>query len=384
MTTTSPSLPVPASPAQPAASPMQNLLARHEQAITDALSATPLRLGEFMIALRSAAIAEPLINDCLRDDPSSVLACVMEAAQRGLRPGRVFGHFALIPRKMNGRWTLTSLVEYRGLMHLAERCNLIEEMHAEVVYKGERFRYDHRTREIEHNPYDLEDGIERVPENLVGAYAVVRIKGRARPCVAVLRRIDVERIREKSDSWRAYQRDRSKKTPWVTDTTEMWKKVALRKVLNSGEVPIAGSVVDEPGLEETTAAVAAPAVQTMALPANPAPLLSVHVDADAAVDAGAAEPPVEVSPGCDFVVAVGPPAMTEGRAWFDAFSGDLRVCHDQNWQPATEDEEAGIRACLVEELGDELPPNHEQRMLGELADLVAAARRANRANGGAA
>lgn len=367
---------VPAAQAQQP--PIAQLIARHETAIANALSTTPLKTSEFMIALRSAAIADPLINRCVQEDPGSVLACIMEAAQRGLRPGRVFGHFALIPRKVKARgkepeyYTLTSIVEYRGLMHLAERCNQIEEMRAHVVFRGESFSYDARTREITHDPFDLDDKIARTEATALAAYAIVRIKGRSRPCTVLLRRQDIERIREKSDGWRAHKNYGSK-TPWVEDWAEMWKKTAMRKALNSGEVPIAGSITDDP---DDLVQIEAPREQVAETP-TPRPRLEVVAEEqiEHAKEQGEPAPAVasQVDPVQFVISATAPANVQDGHWWFNAYTGEGLRGRAGKWDLVDDDDRAECASKLVAELVEK--PGRPLE-LHELANLVVEQRRA--------
>lgn len=358
--------------------PIAQLIARHETAIANALSATPLKTSEFLIALRSAAIADPLINRCVQDDPGSVLACIMEAAQRGLRPGRVFGHFALIPRKVKARgkdpeyYTLTKIVEYRGLMHLADRCNKIEEMRAHVVFRGEPFAFDSRTREITHNPFDLDDKIERVEANAIAVYAIVRVLGKNRPCTVLLRRADVERIREKSDGWRAYK-NYGTKTPWVEDWSEMWKKTAMRKALNSGEVPIAGSITDD---VDEPVQIDAPREQVAEAP-TPRPRLEVVAEEQIETAKDQREPSPSTAGPADpvqFVItAVAPATAPDGHWWFNAYTGEGLRGRAGKWDLVDDDDRAECASKLVAELVEK--PSRPLE-LHELANLVIEQRRA--------
>lgn len=369
MTTTT----LPAAQAQQ--TPIAQLIARHETAIANALSATPLKTSEFLIALRSAAIADPLINRCVQDDPGSVLACIMEAAQRGLRPGRVFGHFALIPRKVKARgnepeyYTLTSIVEYRGLMHLADRCNAIEEMRAHIVFRGEAFAYDPRTREITHDPFDLDDKVARTEVTALAAYAIVRIKGRSRPCTVLLRRQDIERIRSKSESWK-FAKDRS---PWTTDWSEMWKKTAMRKALNSGEVPIAGSITDD---VDEPAQIDAPREQVAEAP-TPRPRLEVVAEEQIENAKDHGEPaPVTSGPAdpVQFVITAAAPATaSDGHWWFNAYTGEGLRGRAGKWDLVDDDDRAECAQRLVAELVEK--PGRPLE-LHELANLVVEQRRA--------
>lgn len=226
-------------------SPIVDLVTAQQDAIQSAMAGKPLAFSEFMVALRAAAIVDAKINRAVREDPGSVIATVIECAQLGLRPGRTFKQYALIPREYKGKMTLQGQVEYRGLIRMALDHNEFDEPpRAEVVWKGETFRRDKATQEIVHkgSENELEDDIGRNDDDIIGAYAICRIRGREKPISRVVSRRKLEHYRAKSDSYKGWLRDNSRSSPWVSDFEAMCKKTAMRRLLESGEIDLAGGV----------------------------------------------------------------------------------------------------------------------------------------------
>ena len=110
---------------------------------------------------------------------------------------------------------------------LARRSKDIASLDAGVVYKGDSFAFDRATGRVEH-PYSFD--VDRSDKEVVGAYAIARIKGSDYPIVVVLSRAEIEKRRARSAA--------SKSGPWVTDYAAICRKTALRALLTSGLVPL--------------------------------------------------------------------------------------------------------------------------------------------------
>lgn len=211
--------------------PIVPLLRSQGHAISEALRGSPVTQEAFETALRSDVAANPELAQCIKENPASVMTCIMQAAQLGLRPGPTHQHFHLIPRKMKDGMRCTSVVGFRGLIDMAMRSGKIEHIDAQCVYRGEKFEYDRGTGQISH-AFDLEDTIERSPKTLIAAYAICKVKGRDRLTTIVLRRDDIEKRKESS------QGAKSTYSPWSTHYEAMCKKTAMRALLNSGLIPL--------------------------------------------------------------------------------------------------------------------------------------------------
>lgn len=214
--------------------PIVPLIENQRHSLMEALSNSPLPVTAFETSLRSAVASDPKLAECVRANPQSTMLCVMQAAQLGLRPGNVHGHFYLIPRQIKGKLTCTSVVGYRGLIDLALRSGQIEDIDARCIYRGEAFDYNPATGEINH-PFKLEDEIERSEKTLIGAYAWAYVRGRTRATTCVLRKADIDARRKRSAA--------SSSGPWVTDYEAMARKSALRALIGSGLLPL-GEMVD--------------------------------------------------------------------------------------------------------------------------------------------
>lgn len=77
------------------------------------------------------------------ENPGSVFATVLFAAEIGLIPNETIGDFFLIPRNIQFgsqyKMTCTPLIGYKGLVNILTRDEKIVKVHAEVVYEGDEF-----------------------------------------------------------------------------------------------------------------------------------------------------------------------------------------------------------------------------------------------------
>lgn len=158
----------------------------------------------------------PKLAEC---DPRSVFAAVVMASQLGLEPG-LMGQCYLIPYK-----TECQLIPgYQGLLELVRRSGKVKRIEAQVVYERDYFVY--RTGlnvTLEHEPlFDGDRGEPRL------AYAVAEFVDGGHH-VEIMTRAEIEAIRDRGSNSQNAKRW-GKKTPWDTDTDQMWKKTALRRL----------------------------------------------------------------------------------------------------------------------------------------------------------
>ncbi len=143
----------------------------------------------------------------------SLLGAIMQSAQLGLECDGVLGHAYLIPFKDE----VQLIVGYKGLVDLARRSGQLSTIFSRVVYSKDQFEYAYGLNErLEHIPSGEKD-----PGEIVAVYAVARLKDGGQQ-FEVMTSGEVEKIRERS---------RAKDDgPWVTDTAEMYRKTAIRRL----------------------------------------------------------------------------------------------------------------------------------------------------------
>lgn len=154
-------------------------------------------------------------------DPQSLLAACMKAAADGLI---LDGREAALVVDGNGNVQYRPMM--RGLLKLAYNSGQIKGIVVEVVKRNDVFR---------HVPTNLREPIfheinhddDRGEPTKVYAMAELISGGIVHEVMSVA---DVNRIRDRSDGWRAYKAGKIKSTPWGTDWSEMARKTVFRRL----------------------------------------------------------------------------------------------------------------------------------------------------------
>lgn len=128
----------------------------------------------------------------------------------------------LVPRK--GAICLD--ISYMGLMHIAQQSGAIKWCQSAIVRKNDQFRREGLDKPPVHiyNDFDTEE--QR--GDIVGAYVVVKT-GDGDYLTHTMRIEAIYAIRDRSEAWKKYKQDSSKKCPWVTDEEQMILKTVVKQ-----------------------------------------------------------------------------------------------------------------------------------------------------------
>ena len=196
----------------------------------------------------------PRLLEC---DPQTVLGAMMTSAALGLEPNTVQQQAFLIPYKKrvklpNGQWADAFDCQFqigaRGFVTLAYRSPRIRSIEAEAIHAGDRFEQLAGSQSfLRYSKALVNRG------DLVGAFSYVRLEdGGEVACVLPLE--EIEKIRSKSETWRALVRGvetaendqaRAKaqtkldETPWVMWADDMAAKSAIKK--HAKQLPVSSS-----------------------------------------------------------------------------------------------------------------------------------------------
>lgn len=152
----------------------------------------------------------PRLQEC---SPTSLLQCVLIAAELGLEPGGALGQLYLVPFK----GVCTAIVGYRGFLELARRTGQLKSIRAVVVYANETFKVTQGLNfDIAHEcRFDDQRG------EPVAAYAVAELNDGSVQ-FEVMTKGQIEKVRARSKA--------AGDGPWVTDWEEMAKKTVFRRL----------------------------------------------------------------------------------------------------------------------------------------------------------
>jgi len=185
-----------------------------------------VRVDQHMDFDREAGFALQILraNDYLAKiamaNKDSLYAAINNVAAIGisLNPAKKAAY--LVPRK--GAVCLD--ISYMGLMEIAQDAGAIRWGQAVIVREKDVFELQGVDKEPKHifNPFSTDRG------EIIGVYVVVKTDGDdylTHPMTIS----KVYEIRDRSEAWKAYQKDKSKTCPWVTDNEEMVKKTCVKQ-----------------------------------------------------------------------------------------------------------------------------------------------------------
>lgn len=190
-------------------------------------------------------------------NPIGFLQALLEAARLGLEPGTK--EVALTPFRSKERgYDIVCIPQWQGIVKRMLNTGKVRSVHAECVFTGDVFRFDPGMERPHHEVDWFGDR-----GDLLGAYAYAVLDDGATSKVAVIGPREANRAK-------AMSKGSSKPdSPWNTDTAEMWRKTAVRRL----EDWVPSSSVDQAFvLRQTAAAAAAPAAsqqQVVQVPAGP-------------------------------------------------------------------------------------------------------------------
>lgn len=175
------------------------------------------REAEFAI---QALCASEYAMRLARENPQSVRDAVTNIAAIGISLNPAKKQAYLVPRKGG----ICLVISYMGLLDLAIQSGSIMWGQAEQVFAADEFTMNGFDQPPTHkrNPFSLERGA------IVGVYVVVKTKD-GDYLTATMTAQEVYDIRNRTDAWKAYQKDKSKTCPWVTDEGEMVKKTVIKR-----------------------------------------------------------------------------------------------------------------------------------------------------------
>lgn len=155
-------------------------------------------------------------------NPVSTRSAVMNVAGIGisLNPAQKLAY--LVPRK--GYICLD--ISYMGLMHIAQQSGAIKWCQSAIVRKNDQFRREGLDKPPIHIYNDFDTAEQR--GDIVGAYVVIKTDDG--DYLTHTMRIDaIFAIRDRSEAWKKYKSDNSKKCPWVTDEEQMILKTVVKQ-----------------------------------------------------------------------------------------------------------------------------------------------------------
>ena len=171
-----------------------------------------LKPERFVRVAVTAMTRTPKLAQC---DQHSFFKALIDLSSYGLEPDGRRAHLIPFENRKAGIVECQLIIDYKGLAELALRSGIISTLHADVVCENDDFEYD--MGEIKRHKVDLRKDRGKP----YAAYAIAKTKDGGMFC-QVMTAHEIEAIRKRSRAGNA--------GPWVTDTLEMWKKTAFRRL----------------------------------------------------------------------------------------------------------------------------------------------------------
>ena len=154
-------------------------------------------------------------------NPQSLLSACSKAAADGLI---LDGREAALVIDYNGDVQYRPMM--RGLLKLAWQSGEIKGIVVDIVRKGDIFRHS-PTNFVEPIHHEINHEVDRGAEYVVYALAELKDGGIVHEVMSLA---DINRIRDRSDAYKAFKAGKIKSTPWATDWSEMARKTVFRRL----------------------------------------------------------------------------------------------------------------------------------------------------------
>jgi recombination protein RecT len=152
----------------------QYLEAYKQNILPDLLKKHNIEPAQFVQIVVSELKKNERLQLAFQQNPSSMFASILAGAEIGLIPSDMLGEFYLIPRKIDGKMTVTPLIGYKGLHNIILRSGEVTKIHTECVYEGDEFEPVYGLEpNIIHKP---NFNVERNANTLKFVYAVAKLK----------------------------------------------------------------------------------------------------------------------------------------------------------------------------------------------------------------
>lgn len=182
-----------------------------------------------------------VINDnrLLEVEPIKVVKAALKIAPLGLFTDPLLGEAVLVK---DGTGEVQVRVMYRGLLKLARQSGEVAAAYAHEVCQNDKVTVSLGTgKALIHEPSIIDRG------DVIAYYACVKYRD-GEVDFEIMTVPEINKIRDKSDGWKAFRAQRIKDTPWNSSFEEMAKKTVLRRLLK--RVPASPDLAEAMRLEE--------------------------------------------------------------------------------------------------------------------------------------
>lgn len=258
-------------------------------------------------------------------DPLSVVHCVVQSAQTGLRLDPVLQQAALVSRwnSKKGKNEAQFMPMYKGLLLLSRRSGKIVHVAAQPVYEGDEFSYGYGSDQfLSHRP-----SLKRDPKaKITHYYAYIKLVGGGFQ-FEVMTQEEIDEVKE----FALGDKKNKAASPWTTDPIPMALKTVLRRALKLAPVedPMLAAAIQADEMLERG-------------------IVQEHVVENGLVVPGASyqEAEAEAATEKPVVPIVALPAVHVDTAKTVDESGGLDPQHPLNKKEKTDEQVAWVKTCV--------------------------------------
>lgn len=166
-------LPVPAKPLTTVQRFQRYMENYRDTVLPDLLDSHNIPVAKFIQVVNTEIKKNEKLQQAFVENPASMFASILAGAEIGLMPSNQ-QEFFLIPRRIDGKLTVTPQIGYRGLVAIILRSGEVDHIDTYLVFEGEKFKVTYGLKpNIEHEGnYE----IPRNSETLRFVYAVATLK----------------------------------------------------------------------------------------------------------------------------------------------------------------------------------------------------------------
>lgn len=162
-------------------------------------------------------------------EPTSVAKCIWNVAITGLSLNPVLKLAYITPRKKKEGGTEAILMpSYQGMVKLITDTGSVKQVIARVVYEGDEFTVDYgMDTNIIHRPKFKHKPDEKAA--VTHAYAIAVLSDGSKQ-FEVMSAEEINVIRDRSDSYRAFKNGKAQSAIWDSDYGEMCRKTVIKRL----------------------------------------------------------------------------------------------------------------------------------------------------------
>ena len=160
--------------------------------------------------------------------PESRLQSVLNIANIGLSLNPASKEAYLIPRWNNTLKQMECVLEpsYIGLVKLLTDSKSITSIACQIVYEGDAFEIDLANNQ---NPVKHVPQFGNPDKKIKGVYAIATLHDGSRQ-VELMDVSEINKIRDRSETYKAYVEGKIKSCTWVSDYAEMCRKTVIKRI----------------------------------------------------------------------------------------------------------------------------------------------------------